>query len=68
MIPEQEEVLDNFAYYEENSRGVGPADMAAAIEKGIQNRASKELAYHIHEVITRDLKRRRERKICGHSF
>lgn len=56
MIPEREEVLDNLAYYEENSRGVGPADMAAAIEKGIPNRASKELAYHIHEVITGILK------------
>ena len=50
--PEKETVLWKFSPYEENSRGLGPADMAQAIAQGRSNRASKELAYHVQEVLT----------------
>ncbi len=44
--------LWNFTPYQENSRGIGPSDMASAIEKGTLNRASKELAFHVQEILT----------------
>ncbi len=37
--------------YVENSRGIGPADMAYALRSGRKNRASGELAYHILDVM-----------------
>lgn len=37
--------------YEENTRGIGPADMAYAILKGREHRASGELAYHVLEAM-----------------
>ncbi|MFP4355218.1 MAG: Gfo/Idh/MocA family protein [Phycisphaerae bacterium] len=37
--------------YAENSRGVGPADMAAAIASGRPHRASGELAFHVLEAM-----------------
>ena len=42
---------ENALPYSENSRGIGPADMAAAIRENRQNRANKELAIHVLEVI-----------------
>lgn len=45
-----EEIENTFAY-EENSRGIGPSEMADAIFSGRKNRASKELAYHVLDVI-----------------
>ncbi|WP_151733968.1 Gfo/Idh/MocA family protein ['Paenibacillus yunnanensis' Narsing Rao et al. 2020] len=37
--------------YDQNTRGIGPADMAYAIRKGRQHRASGELAYHVLEAM-----------------
>ena len=37
--------------YAENSRGVGAAEMAWSILKGRKNRASKEMAYHVFELM-----------------
>ena len=47
----EEKVLDYGFSYEENSRGVGPAEMAEAIFEGRKNRAGKEMAYHVLDVI-----------------
>jgi predicted dehydrogenase len=37
--------------YAENSRGIGPADLAAAIAAGRPHRASGELAYHVLDIM-----------------
>ena len=37
--------------YAENSRGVGAAEMAWAIVNGRKNRASKEMAFHVFELM-----------------
>jgi predicted dehydrogenase len=37
--------------YNENTRGIGPADMAYAIRSGRAHRASGELAYHVLEAM-----------------
>ena len=37
--------------YEENSRGVGPADMAVALRTGRKHRANGELNYHVLDVM-----------------
>lgn len=44
--------LWNFSQYSENSRGIGPAEMAEAIFEGRVNRAAKEMAAHVLEVLT----------------
>lgn len=38
--------------FSENSRGIGPAEMASAIIEGRPNRANKEMAYHVLDVIS----------------
>jgi hypothetical protein len=38
--------------YNENSRGVGLADMAYAVQTGRQHRASGDLAYHVLETMS----------------
>lgn len=43
--------IDNVFPHEENSRGIGPAEMAEAILTGRKNRANKEMAYHVLDVI-----------------
>lgn len=45
------EEIDNVFPYEENSRGIGPSEMADAILSGRRNRANKEMAYHVLDVI-----------------
>ncbi len=45
------EEVDNTFAYEENSRGIGPSEMADAILSGRKNRANKEMAYHVLDVI-----------------
>lgn len=45
------EEIENVFPYEENSRGIGPAEMADAILTGRKNRADKEMAYHVLDVI-----------------
>ncbi|MDQ0194349.1 Gfo/Idh/MocA family protein [Paenibacillus wynnii] len=37
--------------YDQNTRGIGPADMAYAIQTGRPHRASAELAYHVLEAM-----------------
>ncbi len=37
--------------FDENSRGIGIADMAYSIEHGISNRAGSEMAFHVLEVM-----------------
>ncbi|ASA21353.1 Gfo/Idh/MocA family protein [Paenibacillus donghaensis] len=37
--------------YEENTRGIGPADMASAIRSGRAHRASGDMAYHVLEAM-----------------
>lgn len=44
-------VLWQFTPYSDNSRGVGPAEMADAIAHHRPNRASKEMAAHVLEVL-----------------
>ncbi len=48
--------------YDENSRGLGPADMAAAIRSGRDHRASGELAFHVLEAMHGILDAARRRK------
>lgn len=45
------EVIETAGAYAENSRGLGPAEMADSIWKGVNNRASKELAYHVLDIL-----------------
>lgn len=47
----KEQVLENKFAYAENSRGLGPSEMADAILSGRKNRASKEMAYHVLDTI-----------------
>ena len=44
--------LLNFSKYDGDARGIGPAEMADAILQGRRNRASKEMAYHVLEVLS----------------
>lgn len=43
--------LWKFTPYEENSRGIGPAEMVEAIENKRINRTSKEMAFHVLQVL-----------------
>lgn len=45
------QVLDYGFAYGENSRGLGPAEMAAAIREGRTARADAQMAYHVLDVI-----------------
>lgn len=47
----QEQTVENDLPYGDNCRGLGPAEMAAAIREGRPNRASKEMAYHVLDTI-----------------
>lgn len=49
--PEMVELPNTFGF-SENSRGIGPAEMAWAILEGRENRANKELAYHVLDVLS----------------
>ncbi len=44
--------LWQFTPYSENSRGIGPSDLAAAAFEGRSPRASKEMAAHVLDVLT----------------
>lgn len=48
--------LPNLFAYEDNSRGIGPAEMAAAIRQGRPCRTDKEFAYHVLDVLAAILK------------
>ena len=45
------QILPNELPYAENSRGIGPSEMAAAIREGRPNRAHAELALHVLDII-----------------
>lgn len=45
-------VLQYTDAFSENSRGIGPAEMADAILEGRPNRAHKQMAYHVLDVIS----------------
>lgn len=45
-------VLENELPYADNSRGLGVAEMAAAIREKRPNRAGKELAFHVLDIIS----------------
>ncbi|MBR1759033.1 MAG: Gfo/Idh/MocA family oxidoreductase [Lachnospiraceae bacterium] len=51
-VPTEPITLWQFTPYHENSRGIGPSDLAAAIREGRKPRASKEMAAHVLEVLT----------------
>lgn len=44
-------ILESVGAYSENSRGLGPAEMADAIWNNRNNRASKEQAYHVLDIL-----------------
>ncbi|MDH8678677.1 VOC family protein [Fusibacter bizertensis] len=48
--------LWQFTPHRENSRGIGPSEMAEAILEKRPNRASKEMAFHVLEVLSSILK------------
>lgn len=50
------EVLDYGFAYSENSRGLGPSEMAEAIAEGRPNRASAKMAYHVLDTIDQIMK------------
>lgn len=52
----EETVLESVSDLSDNCRGIGPAEMARAIELGRKNRASKELACHVLDVICQIMK------------
>lgn len=45
------QILETVGAYSENSRGLGPAEMTDAIFCGRKNRASKEQAYHVLDIL-----------------
>ena len=50
------EVLDYGFAYSENSRGLGPSEMAEAIAEGRLNRANAKMAYHVLDTIDQIMK------------
>ena len=50
--PVQPVELLPFSSYSENSRGIGPKDLADAVRENRTCRASKEMAYHVLEALT----------------
>ncbi len=50
-VPPVKQEIPLSPFYRGNSRGIGPAEMADAIRRGVPNRASKELACHVLDVI-----------------
>jgi predicted dehydrogenase len=45
------EIPENSLPYRQNSRGIGPSEMASAIFEGRENRASSQLALHVLDII-----------------
>lgn len=48
---EDKQILSNELPYAQNSRGIGPSEMAQAVRDGRPNRANAALAFHILDVI-----------------
>lgn len=51
-VPTKPVELWNFSTYADNCRGLGPAEMADAILEGRENRANKQMACHVLDVLT----------------
>ena len=49
--PAEPAELDPVGYYSDNARGIGPAEMADAIENDRTNRTDKYMAVHVLQVI-----------------
>ena len=47
----------------DGNRGIGPAEMAAAIAEGRPNRASKEMAFHVMDIIEQMMVSSREQRL-----
>lgn len=60
---EQPRVLENTSPLTDGNRGIGPAEMADAIASGRPNRASKELAYHVLDIISQMMKSSVEKRL-----
>lgn len=58
-------VLDYGFSYGENSRGLGPAEMAAAIREGRAARADAQMAYHVLDVIGQIMRSSEERRFVN---
>ncbi|MCR5468834.1 MAG: Gfo/Idh/MocA family oxidoreductase [Lachnospiraceae bacterium] len=54
--PAPAEILKNNSPIVGEHRGIGPAEMALSIEAGKKNRASKEMAYHVLDIISQMMK------------
>ncbi len=52
-VPNPPVTLWHFSPFDDDSRGVGPSEMAKAIQNKEANPVSKEMAYHVLEVLTR---------------
>ncbi len=46
-------VIENTLPFSENSRGIGPSEMAWSIEHGVLNRANKYVSYHVLDTLCR---------------
>lgn len=62
--PSPESIRYEFGF-SDNSRGLGPAEMAYAIREGRKNRASVEMAYHVLEIITAIMKSNETGSFCA---
>ncbi len=49
--PKEPVTLDPVGHYSDNARGIGPAEMADAMEKGRPNRTDRHMALHVLQVI-----------------
>ena len=56
------DILKYDSSFIEDSRGIGPSEMAYAIRNNIPNQTSKEMAYHMMEVFEAIIKSSKERK------
>ena len=58
------QILDPVNIYSSNSRGLGVSEMADSIIKGRKNRATKELALHVLDIMESMEKSSEEGKVC----
>lgn len=54
--PQTSEILKNTSPIVGEHRGIGPAEMVLAVSQGRPNRASKEMAYHVLDIISQLMK------------
>ncbi|MCR5272449.1 MAG: hypothetical protein K6E13_05645, partial [Lachnospiraceae bacterium] len=61
--PKEAVILENTSPIVGENRGVGPAEMALSIEKGKKTRASKEMAYHVLDIISQMMASSEKRQV-----